>query len=199
MALNGSFDTDFEVNEILSDFHDDLCHTSAGFSLGIALSISIPFFGPLIAVGYAVKGALALSRIVNQRAVNREKLTSAEVGSTLFQARLTHVQYGTYDGEVAALLLFNFQFGFRNKSVKRIIFADIELGFEETDGPDLQSPKPQNPLNDPVVALLSPAWVYGKVSTVQHKKKRKISVPVHFQQFGIDVGPNFESLNKENI
>jgi hypothetical protein len=135
----------------------------------------------------------AVLQIQNRGLPNREKITADEIGSTSFQAKLSHVQYGTHDGNPAALLIFNFQFGFRSGSWKRITSASIKLTFEETAGPDLTLPNPRNPNNDPVVALIAPAQICGEVTTVQKTKKWNLSMPVQFQQFGLQAGPQIDT------
>jgi len=132
--------------------------------------------------------AKAVLSIQNRSATNRDKVTADQIGSTSFSAKLSHVQYGTYNGKSAALLVFNFHFGFRNGSWKRITSASITLKFEETTGPDLKYPAERNPDNDPIVVAIAPIQVCGEVTTVQKSKKWNISVPLQVQQAGIQAG-----------
>ena len=134
----------------------------------------------------------AVLRIHNNGVPNREKITADQISSTSFQARLAHVQYGTYDGEPAALVIFHFQFSFRNGSWKRIKYASIQLTFEETTGPELALPNPRNPNNDPIVAMIAPVQVLGEVTTTQKTRNWKLSLPVQFQKFGIQSGPEID-------
>jgi hypothetical protein len=82
--------------------------------------------------------------IQHDKEPNRDIVMAGRTGSTEFQAKLEHVQYDNYDGQAAALLLFDMKFAFRNESVKRLTEATIELTFEETVGPDLSDPDPRN-------------------------------------------------------
>jgi hypothetical protein len=131
----------------------------------------------------------AVLSIQNRGIPNRDKVTADQIGNTSFSAKLSHVQYGTYEGTPAALLIFNFHFGFRNGSWKRITYASIKLTFEETSGPSLTFPEPRNPNNDPIIAALSPIQVCGEVTTVQKSRRWNLTVPVQYQSFGITAGP----------
>jgi hypothetical protein len=152
MALNGDYETEFEVDD----------------------------------------SSKAVLGIQNNGVPNHEKVIADHIGTTSFQARLTHVQYGTYDGEPAALVIFRFQFGFRNGSWRRITYASIQLTFEETAGPDATLPNPRNPNNDPIVAIITPVQVCGEVTSNHKTRNWKLSFPLQYRQFGIQVGPEVD-------
>ena len=135
------------------------------------------------------EAAKAKLRIENDGSPNRGKITADALGGIFYQALLSHVQYGKYDGQPAALLIFNFQFSFRDQTSKRITSASVTLTFEETTGPNVKLPEPRNPKNDPVVVFMSPAQVFGEVSVVQRKPYWNLDVSMKFKQYGADVGP----------
>ena len=123
---------------------------------------------------------------------NREKITAQEVGRTRFTARLTHVQYGTYEGQAAVLLRFGFEFGFKNDGLKRLTFASVRITLEETADKDLHEPTPRNPKNDPKVVLITPSQVCGEATSENRSRGWGLSVPVQYQSFGLKLGPELE-------
>lgn len=124
--------------------------------------------------------------------VNRTKVTSHDIGSTGFSAKLRHVQYGTWRQAPAALLIFDFQFRFHNESSKRITSATIRFTFEQTDGPDLELPNPRKPRNDPQIVLYGPRQVCGEVNSATTKKHWIITIPFHIAIAGVNTGIDTE-------
>jgi len=130
-------------------------------------------------------------RIYNNGVTNREKITAQDLSGISFSAKLTHVQYGTYNGADAVLLRFYMGFQFRHNSRKRITFAMMRFMLEETQDSSFTPHSPRNPLNDPVIRVLSPVQVTGEITTESVNRKWSLSVPIQYQSFGMTAGPEF--------
>jgi len=122
---------------------------------------------------------------------NREKITADDLRSTGFKARLTHVQYGTYNSQPAVLLRFKFEFRYRNESVRRFKRATIKLTLEETKDESLKDPEPRKYENDPHIVIIGPVQVCGEVKTEDSKRTWNVSVPIQYENFGVTAGPEF--------
>ena len=109
-------------------------------------------------------------RIKHDGHENRERITAYRVGSTRYSAVLETVQYGKFQGEDAALLVFHFHFGFREKHLDRYYFATIRIEFEETGDAQFTRPEPRNFANDPEVKMVIPVQIYGNLDP---KKKTR--------------------------
>ena len=112
----------------------------------------------------------SLLAIKHDGQVNREKVTASQVGNTRYYALLETVQYGKWGGEAAALLIFNFHFGFREQHHDRFTYAMIRAEFEETADSNFTKPKPRNFANDPEVKKVIPEQIYG-ISDPKKEKK----------------------------
>ncbi|KAL9065337.1 MAG: hypothetical protein Q9157_007503 [Trypethelium eluteriae] len=134
----------------------------------------------------------ATLRIQHDGAANRAKITAQEISRTSFTARLTHVQYGTYNGDDAVLLRFNFEFRFENESIKRLKSASIRLTLEETRDSTLVDPSPRNPKNDPKIVVIAPVQVCGEVKEEVKSKYWLLRIPVQYSNFGLKAGPEGE-------
>ena len=76
---------------------------------------------------------------------NREKITADCIRNSNFRANLISVQYGTYKPESAALLVFEFLFGFKNSKRDRFTSVIITVEFEETLNASFGTPPDRNP------------------------------------------------------
>lgn len=142
-----------------------------------------------IETGFEVdESSQATLRIQHDGSSNRTKITAHELGSTSFTAKLNLVQYGTWAGEDAVLLGFDFQFRFPNDSSKRFKAATIRVTLQETQDAELADPSPRRPLNDPRVVLIAPVQVCGELKKETKSRFWSLRVPVKYQQFGAQAG-----------
>ncbi|KAK4691356.1 hypothetical protein P7C71_g5626, partial [Lecanoromycetidae sp. Uapishka_2] len=125
-------------------------------------------------------------RIHNDSEVNREKITANRVHNTLFSCLLKTVQYGTYEKDLAVLLVFAFHFGYRDEARDRYTTAAIEIEFEETSNAQLQTTNPRNKNNDPEVKFLAPVQVTGTPSKEKNSLKWILEGSLTYQ---IPLGP----------
>lgn len=130
IPLNGSFETEFEVDN----------------------AAAIPQLG-----------------IEANGKINRHLITREKIGSTSFSATTQRVQYGTYNGNPACLIVINFTFRFRPKTPARYSYARITVTFRRaTDLQNHRAPKAP-PEDDPHVANMAPIGVYGVAMPVEDK------------------------------
>ncbi|CAF9930995.1 hypothetical protein IMSHALPRED_008336 [Imshaugia aleurites] len=127
-----------------------------------------------------------LLKIRNEDDVNREKITARRINNTLFSCLLKTVQYGTWDHLPAALLIFDFHFGYRDACRDRFTGAAIEIEFQETKNSQSDAPDPRNKKNDPEVKLLAPVRVLGNPSKEKHVSKWFLEGNLTYQ---IPLGP----------
>ena len=127
-----------------------------------------------------------LLKIHNEKEVNREIITARRINNTLFHCLLKTVQYGTWDHLPAALLVFDFHFGYRDACRDRFTEAVIEIEFEETINSQFEVPDPRNKNNDPEVKLLAPVRVLGNPSKEKVSSKWFLEGNLTYQ---IPLGP----------
>ena len=125
-------------------------------------------------------------RIHNDSQVNREKITANRIHNTLFSCLLKTVQYGTYEKDLAVLLVFAFHFGYHDEARDRYTTAAIEFEFEETSNAQLQTPDPRNKNNDPEVKFIAPVRVSGTPSKEKNSLKWILEGSLTYQ---IPLGP----------
>jgi hypothetical protein len=119
--------------------------------------------------------------IHNDGHINRTLIGRDAVGKTSFNAVLDRVQYGTYDGQPACLIVAEFSFRFKGKTMSRYSYASIEVKF--TRAVDVKDHKDasNDPADDPKVVNLAPKEVYGIVKSVEEKRFRDVKIPAMFQ------------------
>ena len=128
-------------------------------------------------------------RVKHDGSANRPKITSQTINKTAFYARLTHVQYGTWRGEDAVILGFEFEFRYPDESLKRMIAASIRLTLEAVKDSTLSAPDaPLDPKNDPQIVLLAPGQVRGEIKPESVSRSWALQVPVKYHFFGLDIG-----------
>lgn len=113
--------------------------------------------------------------------INRHLITQEKIGSTSFSATTQRVQYGTYRGEPACLVLIDFAFRFKPKVPSRYSYASITVTFRRAT--DMQNHRATKapPEEDPKVANMAPKSVYGIVTEVESKTMRDVTIPVMFE------------------
>lgn len=140
----------------------------------------------------------ATLKIENKGQTNREKVTQHDIGKTSWKSRLHLVQYGTYSGRRAVLVVFKNEFHFIPETIKRITSVSLEFVFEETSGSNLATPVPRIVNNDPQIQLLAPAQVCGTNLKEQLTTTWKLSVPLLFQGAGVQPEVERESASERN-
>src|ERR1700744_2799797 len=86
--------------------------------------------------------------------INRHLITQEKIGSTSFSATTQRVQYGTFIGKPACLVLIDFTFRFKPKAAARYSYASITVRFRRaTDVQNHRAPGAP-PEDDPQVANL---------------------------------------------
>ncbi|KAH7085256.1 hypothetical protein BKA63DRAFT_559898 [Paraphoma chrysanthemicola] len=121
--------------------------------------------------------------------INRYLITQDGVGSNSFSATTQRVQYGTYHGKHACLVVIDFNFRFKPKVAARYSYASITVLFRRAT--DLSNHRAPNapPESDPHVANMAPKSMYGVVTTVKDKTVLDVTVPVMFENpLGLKAG-----------
>jgi len=104
----------------------------------------------------------------------RELITEAEIKDTYCSAKFDTVQYGTYNGRPACLIIMTYIFHASNPSVHRFRRATIEIKFTLPPSPAKPRAKPR-----PVEILsYAPEKAYGMLSFSKVTSKRQLSVPI---------------------
>ncbi|KAI1619204.1 hypothetical protein EDD37DRAFT_305791 [Exophiala viscosa] len=139
--------------------------------------------------GFSIdEGSEATLRIRHDGNPNRTKITAQDLGNTSFAVKLSHVQYGTYSGQEAVLLRFNFEFTFQDGGLKRFQSAAIRLKLEETQDASLSDPSPRLPKNDPKIVVIAPVQIYGEVKKESRTRSWELSVPIQYNNRGAQAG-----------
>jgi|TARA_R110002003_G_scaffold9_14_gene486 hypothetical protein len=121
--------------------------------------------------------------------INRHLITQDKIGSTSFSATTQRIQYGTYHGKHACLIVIDFTFRFKPKVAARYSYASITVMFRRaTDSSNHRAPKAP-PESDPHVVNMAPKSMYGVVTSVEDKTVHDVTVPVMFENpFGLKAG-----------
>ncbi|KAK3654481.1 hypothetical protein LTR56_004111 [Elasticomyces elasticus] len=130
--------------------------------------------------------------IKNNNRVNRNLVTRDEIWNTSFSATLHRVQYGTYGGKSACLVVLDCAFRFPPRAGCRYSSATIKVTFSHAADITNYRIKSRESSDDPSVVNLAPKEVYGTVSTIEEKRTWDVKIPLMFESpIGLSAG--FES------